>query len=179
MPFWQATAGHHWSVHQHAYLNQAGQSETVAKKRKQVWSALDALLASLPARSRILLAGDFNALLRREDKLVGPGLLDKCLTDRECEDRELVMRVLTRHRLCALNTWGAKKRAATDLHPKAVSQIDYDYVCVRQPLADGQAKLTRPRAFPLAGWRSVGHRPLVGSVPRRWTPWIGSAGRNI
>ncbi|CAE7287663.1 unnamed protein product [Symbiodinium necroappetens] len=156
-------------LYQHAYLNQAGQSDAILMKRRQLWGSLESLLASLPVRSHVILGGDFNAQLRSESKIVGMGLLSKDLTEKEKEDRELLMQALARHRFCVRNTWGAKKYASTYFHPKAISQLDY--VCVRQPLADGVAKQTRATSFPLAGWRSVGHRPLVGSVPIRWTPW--------
>eukprot|EP00439_Symbiodinium_sp_Y106_P066972 s3590_g11.t1 len=161
------------NLYQHAYLNQAGQADAVMQKRKQLWNKMDTLLVSLPARSHIILGGDFNTQLREEPKLVGPGILSKDLTDKERSDRELPMQALLRHRLCVLNTWGAKKKACTYRHPKASSQIDY--VCVRQPLADGKAKQTRPKFIPLAGWRTVGHHPLLGSVPLRWTPWTRQA----
>ncbi|CAE6911687.1 unnamed protein product [Symbiodinium sp. CCMP2592] len=156
-------------VYQHAYLQKAGQTESVFTHRRRLLNKLDALLASLPARSHIVLAGDFNTAVVREPKVSGFGLLHKELGDKEAEDQQQLLQVLKRHRLSTLNTWGKKSQAATYVHAKGESQIDF--VCVRQSVADGQAKLTRPIKTTMAGWRTTGHLPLVGTVPFKWTPW--------
>ena len=84
-------------------------------------------------------------------------------------DQEHTIRVLQKHRLATLNTWGRKRLAATYVHAKGHSQIDF--VCVRQAVADGKAKTAGPIKTTMAGWRSTGHLPILGSIPHRWTPW--------
>ena len=79
------------------------------------------------------------------------------------------MQMLKRHRLAVLNTWGKKSRAATYIHARGQSQIDF--VCTRQAVSDGVSKTTGPVKTHMAGWRTTGHLPVVGSVPFRWTPW--------
>ena len=40
--------------YQHAYLNQAGQTDAIMLKRRQLWNSLESLLASLPVRSALM-----------------------------------------------------------------------------------------------------------------------------
>ena len=55
------------------------------------------------------------------------------------------------------------------MHAKGGSQIDY--VCARRAVVDGIAKSTKPVDTEMAGWRTTGHKLLLGSIPHRWTPW--------
>ena len=155
--------------YQFAFLQKAGMTEHIMTQRRQLTNKLDALLASLPARSQILLGGDFNTSLSRESGICGYGLLDRELSDKERQDQGRLMQVLQRHKLTALNTWGKKKTAATYVHAKGGSQIDY--VCARRAVVDGIAKSTKPVDTEMAGWRTTGHKLLLGSIPHRWTPW--------
>ena len=141
--------------YQHALLQQAGKCDVVLEQRRLLMNKLDQLLASLPARSHIVLGGDFNTTLVRESKVSGFGLLTRELPEKERVDQDRLQRVLQRHKLAALNTWGRKKAAATYIHAKGGSQIDF--VCVRQSVADGEAKRTSPKKTPMAGWRTTGH----------------------
>ena len=129
-------------VYQFALLQKAGMTEHILEQRRKLTNKMDALLASLPARSQILLGGDFNITLSRESGIAGFGLLERELSEKEQLDRERLMQVLRRHKLTALNTWGKKKGAETYVHAKGGSQIDF--VCVRRAVADGVAKGTRP-----------------------------------
>ena len=154
--------------YQYALLQKAG-SDSIFQQRRRLLNKLDSLLAAMPARSHILLAGDFNATLVRESKIAGYGILDRDQTEKERDDQQRLMQILRRHKLTSLNTWGKKTRAATYLHARGQSQIDY--VCVRQAISDGVSKCTGPQRTPMAGWRTTGHLPIVGSIPLRWTPW--------
>ena len=93
----------------------------------------------------------------------GYGLLTREQTEKERVDQDHTIRVLQKHRLATLNTWGKKSLAATYVRAKGSSQIDF--VCVRQAVADGQAKTARPVKTAMAGWRSTGHLPILGSIP--------------
>ena len=155
--------------YQHAFLQTAGMTDTILEQRRKLLSKLDKLLTSLPVRSQIVIGGDFNATLPRVNKVSGCGVLDRELTEKERTDQDCLLRVLQRHRLTALNTWGSKKQAATYVHAKGQSQIDF--LCARQAVSDGEAKRARAITTNMAGWRTTGHRPLVGSIPHRWTPW--------
>ena len=148
-------------------------TDTILDQRRKLLSKLDKLLSSLPARSQIVLGGDFNAMLVRENKVSGFGILARELTEKQKLDQDCLMRVLQRHRLTALNTWGTKKQAATYIHAKGHSQIDF--LCARQAVSDGEAKEARAVTTTMAGWRTTGHRPLLGSIPHRWTPWKKSS----
>ncbi|CAE7937853.1 unnamed protein product, partial [Symbiodinium necroappetens] len=141
----------------------------ILDQRRRLLGKLDRLLASLPVRSQLIVGGDFNATLIPTSGIAGYGLLQRELSDKEKEDQDLLLRLLQKYKLSALNTWGKKSGAATYLHAKGRSQIDF--VCARQAVSDGEAKQTRPESTVMAGWRSTGHLPLVGSIPHRWTPW--------
>ena len=155
--------------YQHTLLQTAGETDKIFEQRRKLLANLDRLLASLPVRSHIVLGGDFNATLRTESKISGYGLLQRELSEKEKSDQDQLMRLLPRHGLTATNTWGSKRRAATYLHAKGKSQIDF--VCVRQATADGTSKQAQPVMTNMAGWRTTGHLPLLGSLPLRWTPW--------
>ncbi|CAE7216578.1 unnamed protein product, partial [Symbiodinium necroappetens] len=156
-------------VYQHALLQTAGQTDHILESRRKLLTKLDHLLSALPARSQILLGGDLNSSVVTENKISGFGLIQKDLSEKEKVDRDHLMRIMQRHRLVLLNTWGKKNTAATYMHAKGASQIDY--VCARQAVADGIAKCTGPRTTEMAGWRKTGHKPIIGSIPHRWTPW--------
>ena len=156
-------------IYQHALLQTAGMTDAILDQRRKLLAKLDKLLSSLPVRSQLVVGGDFNATLVRENKVCGFGILARELTEKEKLDQDCFMRVLQRHRLTALNTWGSKKQAATYIHAKGRSQIDF--LCARQAVADGEAKRAKAIMTTMAGWRTTGHRPLIGSIPHRWTPW--------
>ncbi|CAE7436584.1 unnamed protein product, partial [Symbiodinium sp. CCMP2456] len=99
----------------------------------------------------------------------GYGLLHRDLSEKERADQDHLMRILQRHKLTALNTWSRKSNAATYVHAKGGSQIDF--VCSRKSVADGEAKRARPVDTYMAGWRVTGHKPVIASIPHRWTPW--------
>ncbi|CAE7369964.1 unnamed protein product, partial [Symbiodinium necroappetens] len=118
----------------------AGMSETILDQRRRLLSKLDKLLASMPVRSQLIIGGDFNVTLTPMSRIAGYGLLQKELSEKERADQDLLMRLLQRHKLSALNTWSKKGTAATYLHAKGRSQIDY--VCARQ--ADGEPQDISP-----------------------------------
>ena len=55
------------NLYQHAWsVKTAEQNQALVQKRASFWSELDRLLSALPWRSTVVLAGDFNAVLRQE-----------------------------------------------------------------------------------------------------------------
>ena len=130
------------AVYQHALSHRTEEQRAkLMQQRKSLWNKLDKVLASLPFRTSIILAGDFNAVLNPSAGLTtGAGIHAGPKQSGIAEDRALLMRVLGSHRLTALNTWG--KKHTTYHHPQGDSQIDY--VLVRQQIADSKAKTCRP-----------------------------------
>ena len=76
------------------------------KKRARLWNKMDAWLSSVPIRSDLVVAGDLNTAIRPEGRVSGGGILDRELTAEAKNDQELLMRCLSKHRLCVLNSWG-------------------------------------------------------------------------
>ena len=162
-------------VYQHALGVKEEKAEGTFKKRERVWQKLDQWLSSTPIRSDIVVAGDLNITLRTEARVSGQGIPDRKLTSAATQDLEILMKVLARHKLCAINTWSRKAQAYTYAHPTSRSQIDY--ILVRQAVADAEAKRCRPQNTEMAGWRKAGHLLLRGSIPARWTPWQKQTGQ--
>ena len=156
------------SVYQHAMSYNDGEQKTALMKRRSgLWNKLDTLLGSLPVRSSVVLMGDFNIAVAARKGVAGSGVHTGSATAEISADRDLLMALLDRHKLCALNTWG--KKEYTYQHPKGASQIDY--ICCRQAVADGGAKKCRAADVPIAGWRSSGHLVLSANIPLNWRPW--------
>ncbi|CAE7194608.1 unnamed protein product [Symbiodinium sp. CCMP2592] len=147
------------------------QKLAVMQRRKLVWEQLDKTLASLPYRTSTLLMGDFNLVLHPYGKVAGHGIHTGAQHLDQKQERIELLQILERHRLAALNTWS--KKQYTYKHPSGNSQIDY--IGVRQPLADKQAKLCGPEKAPVAGWRSSGHEIMVASLRLSWRPWQQTA----
>ena len=165
------SAGQHIDLvcaYQHAMgYGDSATLQRIYQRRRSFWKALDALLASLPFRSQVVLGGDMNCNVTQLARLVGPGVLAGSNTEAAKQDRMLFMQILQMHQLCILNSWGRPQ--ATYHHPKGSSQIDF--IATRLPLADGHAKECQPYESLLAGWRSAGHKPLVASLRPQWKPW--------
>ena len=130
------------------------------KQRKRVWNRLENLISSLPYRTSIALLGDFNLTLQPYGKVACQGIFQGSQHLDLKQERNDLTQMLERHRLSALNTW--QKKHYTYKHPSGSSQIDY--IAVRQPLADREAKSCRPVKVTIAGWRSSGHEVLVASI---------------
>ena len=137
------------------------------KRRKQVWQALDRCLSSLPRRSLILLAGDFNTAFVRTPGVIGGGVLPCNAHAKYKEEADSALRMLMRHQLQACSTFGKKR--PTYVHPMSQSHIDY--VFIRRQASDVQAKQAGPVATPIAEWRTGGHKVLQGSILAEWKPW--------
>ncbi|CAE7737940.1 unnamed protein product [Symbiodinium microadriaticum] len=156
------------NLYQHAWsVRTAEQNQVPVQQRASFWSELDKLLSSLPWRSTVVLAGDFNAVLRQEQGVTGFGIHAGGQQPEMVRDREKLMRVLAQHKMCGLNTWSEK--AYTYEHPQGKSQIDY--ILVRRFSADGLARQSKPEATIMAGWRSAGHWPLRANIS------VGDRGR--
>ena len=155
------------AIYQHTLPFGTEALDAALKKRKGLWSRLDAFLSSLPVRSSVLLAGDFNSGLNATATFAGFGIVPHSQQASVASERQELTAMLHSHRLCALNTWGRKE--PTYKHPSGQSQIDF--ILVRCALADGQAKRCAVWRTPLAGWRSAGHESLKASLRLHWKPW--------
>ncbi|OLP95873.1 LINE-1 reverse transcriptase-like [Symbiodinium microadriaticum] len=155
------------AVYQHALPFGAEALNASLVKRKAMWGKLDKLLGSLPVRSSVVLAGDFNSGLNTTADFAGFGIVPHSQQTAVAAERQELTTMLHSHRLCALNTWGRKE--PTYKHPSGRSQIDF--ILVRRILADGAAKRCAVWRTPLAGWRSSGHASLKASIRLHWKPW--------
>ena len=63
------------NIYQHAWSSKTSeQTQELLTRRSRIWGALDGLLQSLPVRSEILLAGDFNTVLEPRTAVSGHGI---------------------------------------------------------------------------------------------------------
>ena len=71
--------------------------------------------------------------------------------------------MITRHDLCALNSWHARPAYTFTSHT-GVSQIGY--IITRRTVATGISRQARPLYhFHVAGWRHAGHVPVEAQIP--------------
>ena len=160
-------------LYQHAMTaRSATEKSKVLSRRKAVWGAFEKALSGLPFRAMLVLGGDFNASLETRASVAGSGLVQGSQASDLVQERQMVMEILTKHRLAVLNSWG--KKSPTYMRPSGNSQIDF--LCIRQRSADKVSRQTGPRQVGLAAWRSAGHLPLLGSLLASWRPWKGGKG---
>ena len=143
------------------------------ERRDVVWRALEKVLRSLPCRSYVGLAGDFNTSLGRRAPLTGSSSVDTETLDAYKQESKSVGNMLISMGLVALNTFG--RRSYTYIHPRSSSLIDY--ILVRRPAADARARRSCAVKSPMASWRTVGHRPVIASLRLDWRPWKWKAAR--
>ena len=124
-------------------------------------------MRTLPLRSSVIVAGDFNSNLCAASPCIGHSVLHNQAKPAVIEERRWLTGMLVAHQLAALNSWSRKQ--CTYNHPSGSSQIDW--ILVRSALADTRARTCAPAEAPIAGWRSSGHKLLRASVPLRWRPW--------
>ena len=133
--------------------------------RHTFWTKLSGMLHSVPARSCLVVAGDYNATCRPEGRLVGHGVP----TSYTAEDSSELQDILRAHGLVALNTFGAAPAYTFKFGPRR-SQLDY--VCTRLAHADRHAKQAFPdQDFPVARHVSEDaafHYPVQASLACSW-----------
>ena len=123
------------NVYQFAW-NHTVPVEVMISKRDQVWQKLGGLLAQLPKRNILLLAGDFNTSATSMPRLVGRGI---AVPDTVVPDQGAFVALLETHSLVALNTWGKSRHCHTfSLNERVKSQIDF--VLTRCRTADSLAR---------------------------------------
>ena len=145
------------------------------ERRAVVWRALEKTLRSLPCRSYVVLAGDFNTSLGSKAPLTGGSAVDTETLDAHKKESESIGGMLAAMGMVALNIFG--RRAHTCVRPKGSSLIDY--IMVRRPAADSKARRSCAVKSPMASWRTVGHRPVFASLKLDWRPWLWKSGRGV
>ena len=136
-------------------------------ERATVWRQLEKCLSGLPHRDVVIVAGDLNTALPRTAGLTGNSVGAEQGSRAYIKEAAEAADMLLREGLVACNTYC--KRRPTYVHAMGESLLDY--VFTRRTSADAEARKASVVDTPLAGWRTGGHRVLVGSVSLVWTPW--------
>ena len=159
-------------VYQYSWNTQIDRA-TMLRKRDVIWEHIGDLIAKLPVRNYLVLAGDFNCALSSMDNNVGPSV---CPPAEPHADVSSFATLLRSHDLIALNTWCQRRSAPTFISTNGKSQIDY--ILCRRAAVDRKARMARPmRDCELFQWRGGGrHWPILASVPSR--VYLG-AGRTV
>ena len=122
--------------------------------RRGLWTQLDQVLLTMPARHHLLVCGDFNSAVSSERHSV--------LRSAANPDDDL-QALLHKHSLCMLNTWHSRP-SSTFYSPTGETQIDF--VITRQGAANFQAKRAYPdHLFPVGAGRLSGHYPVRAQLP--------------
>ena len=152
------------NVYQFAW-NHTVPVEVMISKRDQVWQKLGGLLAQLPKRNILILAGDFNTSATSTPRLVGRGIAGP---DTVVPDQGAFVALLETHLVVALNTWGKSRHCHTfSLNERVKSQIDF--VLTRCRTADSLARCASVcNTLCLFAWRGGGrHLPVEASLPAK------------
>ena len=134
------------------------------RARETVWGRLRKCLSSLPERSYIVLAGDFNTSFPTSMPTTGPSAAVGVQADAHMLESSEVLLLLEQYGLVVLNTFA--KRRQTFFRPGGSSMIDF--VCVRKSTADTLSRRASAVSSPMAGWRKGGHRPVLASLQLDW-----------
>ncbi|CAE7242148.1 Pol [Symbiodinium sp. CCMP2592] len=148
-------------LYQHVHRTTLSASQN-RRLRQGVWHALQQTLDSIPARNKVILAGDFNSTLRQASPGVGPSVPHP---DTHDNYDDTLQQILLDYELCALNTWHARPKH-TFFSTSTKSQLDY--LIVKCTDAGATAKLSAPlQAFPVTGDRLSNHIPAQATLQLR------------
>ncbi|CAE7817602.1 unnamed protein product [Symbiodinium sp. CCMP2592] len=148
-------------LYQHVHRTTLSASQN-RRLRQGVWHALQQTLDTLPARNKVILAGDFNSTLSQAPPGVGPSVPHP---DTHDNHDATLQQLLLDYELCALNTWHARPKH-TFFSTTTRSQLDY--LIVKCTDAGATAKLSAPlTAFPVTGDRLSNHIPVQASLQLR------------
>ena len=150
-----------------------GSDQQRQDKRSGLLGALDGLLAGLPQRNVVILAGDFNSSLPRTPHCVGlhdfQGRRGR-LSGTQHQDAHLLAGILPRRGLLAINTWD------TSLGPTYRGGLGHlsriDYVMVRHKTSDSITK--KPiylEHLPGKFGHTKDHVPILFNLPYKWRGW--------
>ena len=129
-------------------------AEKNVRNRKPVWKQLEALLSSLPHRNGLLIGGDFNTVLPRDNIITGPRFYTP---DRPETDAEQFHSLCTLYSLVALNTHTG--HCPTYTSPQGNSVIDY--LLTRGPQAGHARPRTTVTPVPIGDWRGGGKHLML------------------
>ena len=161
-------------VYQHARVSEQA---VVYEKREKIWEQVNKVLASVPRRHTLLVAGDWNTPLLEDGSFAGSGMLkSKWLPS----DHAQFEGMLHAHGLCALNTWGPVSSAATFVGPRVsnstqdegvATQIDFILGRRGQVSTAGRAAMPVP-SIHLSSWRmGTRHLPLAAIITDSRAEW--------
>ena len=149
----------------HTGSNVKGEQSNI---RDHTWKKLDDLIATLPRRNKLLIAGDFNTTLPVIPHVCPVSSLrwkGTAVRNQLTDDSHAFAQTLAQHGLVGLNCW-QHHAAPTFVGPQHQARIDF--ALTRTPFADAQAK--QPAAlfdFPMLP--DIGfHVPMLVSLPTRW-----------
>ena len=146
------------AVYQHVW---DGHTKSL-EDRSRVLQALSKTLHEIPARSQVVVAGDFNQTCRPLSRHIGRGVPARSHASSDNGDLQTLVAA---HQLIALNTWGTAP-SFTFAFGQRQSQIDYIFIRLRD--ADVEARRSSAlREFPLNGHLSAEaaqHFPIYSNI---------------
>ena len=156
----------------------AGQLEQLLRNRASVWDALRGWTASVPARNKLIILGDFNCTLNPASPNVGPGIAGH--RRKVHKDAHVFQHLIVSQGLVATNTWGLSARAGTFLQPSNPS-IQLDFLLTRLPSHSRELNATAQPQAPIVHPTGFRHVPVLGKfdfpvIPKkRAPPTLGAA----
>ena len=145
-------------AYQHARISEQAE---VYDRRAKIWALLHQVVAAVPRRHLLLLAGDLNTPLRYNGHLVGRGVLSPSVVP---SDEDQFAQLLEAHSLVALNTFGrCAKSAATFIGSQVQTQLDFVLTRTSQAGPLGRRASPQPQ-LAFFQWREGNHHLPVYAV---------------
>ncbi|OLQ04150.1 hypothetical protein AK812_SmicGene12812 [Symbiodinium microadriaticum] len=146
------------SVYQHVRSSEKAEEYD---NRAKIWTLLHQVVAAVPRRHLLIVAGDLNTPLKHNGHLVGRGVLAPRIAP---ADEDQLAQFLEAHSLVALNTFGrCDKSAATFLADATQTQLDFVLTRSLQAGPLGRQAASQPQ-LEFFQWREGSRRVPVYAV---------------
>ena len=173
---------HSWNPHHKELQGTSDEKlEQLLRQRACVWDRLRSWTASIPARNKLVIVGDFNCTLTPSPPNVGPGTAGHRKTVHK--DAHVFQNLVTSQGLVATNTWGTRERAGTFLQPTHPS-VQLDFLLTRLPCQPRELCAKAQPHEPVVHPTGFRHVPVSGRlelpvVPKRKSVPVFSVAKTL
>ena len=169
---------HAWNVTKQTYQNQAQEpAELLLQDRAAIWQQIQTWGASIPRRSQLVVAGDFNTPLKTLHPHVGPGIT----THRASQHRDarVFQGILQSLGLVAANTWRRSGDGSATFVNHRNQPVQIDFVLLRQPCCIPDMRPQVLRNAPVVADTGMRHFPISLHIPMPKLPHKASQGPSL
>ena len=169
---------HAWNVTKQAYQNQDREPvELLLQDRAVIWQQLQTWGASIPRRSQLVLAGDFNTPLKSLHPHVGPGITTH--KSSQHRDSRVFQGILQSLGLVAANTWRRPGDGSATFVNHRNQPVQIDFVLLRQPCCIPDMHTQVLRNAPIVADAGMRHFAVTLRIPMPRLPRKPSPNSNL